>query len=30
MLVEAALGNTSMYNDMVGYGIDDSFSSLTP
>lgn len=30
MLVEAALGNASMYTDMVNYGLTDSFSSLTP
>ena len=30
MLVEASLGNSSMYLDMVNYGLNDSFSSLTP
>jgi hypothetical protein len=29
MLVEAALGNASMYTDMVNYKFN-SFSSLTP
>jgi leukotriene-A4 hydrolase len=30
MLVEASLGNSSMYLDMVNYGLNNSFSSLTP
>jgi hypothetical protein len=30
MLVEASLGNSSMYLDMVNFELNNSFSSLTP
>ena len=30
MLVEAALGNASMYTDMSNYGLNHVFSSLHP
>lgn len=29
-LVEAQLGNTSMWNDMVGLGLDDTYASIHP
>jgi leukotriene-A4 hydrolase len=29
-MIEAQLGNSSLYNDIVGYGFNNSYSSLYP
>ena len=29
-MIESQLGNTSLWSDMYGYGLNDSYSSLFP